>query len=89
MLDSGLPLAPHTFVRGLTAGLALFWSARGALRIWRGVVELDRIAERFGLAKGLVRRVAWRVLLRSTILDPLNASLMAAIVAAYALGEWL
>jgi hypothetical protein len=89
MLDSGLPLAPHTFVRGLTAGLALFWFARGALRIWRGVVELDALAARFGLAKGLVRRVAWRVLLRSTVLDPVNVSLILAILAAYFFGEWV
>ena len=83
---TALPLAPHVFVRGLTAGLALFWTLRGAVRVVRGVLELDRLCARYGLPRGVVRRTACWVLLRATVLDPVNLGLMVTIALVFLLG---
>lgn len=82
-------LAPHVFVRGLTAGLAGFWTLRGIARTLRAVVILDHLAAGYGLSRGLVVRVALRVALRATVLDPTNLALAALILGVVVYGERL
>ena len=84
-----LALEPHVFVRGLTAGLAGFWTLRWLARTFRAVTELDRVAAHYGLSRGLVVRTVLRVLLRATILDPVNLALAFAIGGIALFGERL
>ncbi len=82
-----LELAPHTFVRGLTAGLAAFWTLRAIARLMRAIVQLDGLACEFGLSRGLVISTAWRVLLRATLFDPSNLFLILLLGGVVWLGE--
>ena len=82
-------LPPHLFVRGLTAGLAVFWSLRALVRGVRSVRVLNSLAERSGFSRGVVLRAAWKVLLRSTVLDPTNVFLGLLLLAIVWVGEQL
>jgi hypothetical protein len=69
------------FVRCLALALGLYWSLRGLRRLWVEVQRYDRSAQQHGLRAGLVQRCAWRIALRSTLLDPLNLLLLLLLLA--------
>ncbi len=78
---------PLTFVRAVTGALALVWSVRG---LWRGLCSYRSLERRlFGgpwRAPAWFRRAALHVLLRTTVLDPLNLALMLALCTVWVFG---
>lgn len=78
----GLP-DPYDFVRLVTASLAAFWTARGALRTWRFLRGAEERLAPYRVERSWLRRMVLIALARTTVLDPVNLALMLAL-----LGIW-
>ncbi len=67
---------PYVFVRGVTMTLALCWTLLGLRRSVRFIRTWERRLEPLGVSRRWLRRQVAVVLLRATVLDPLNLALM-------------
>lgn len=64
-------------VRILALALGAYWALRGLWRSWRSIQRYDALAASHGFSAGFVRRTVLTLLLRATLLDPLNLALLA------------
>lgn len=64
-------------VRILALALGAYWALRGLWRSWRSIQRYDALAAGHGFSAGFVRRSVFTLLLRATLLDPLNLALLA------------
>ena len=71
---------PYTFVRTVTIALATIWTVRGLWRAARFVQDWSRKLHGLGFEKAWIRRRVVGLLLRITVLDPVNLALMLALV---------
>jgi len=78
-------LDPFAFVRMVTLTLAAFWSGRAVLRTVRFLNRWSSRLESLGLPRPFLRRQALVVLLRASILDPLNLALLLVLIALWTL----
>jgi hypothetical protein len=67
---------PYDFVRAVTITLASVWTVMGLLRALRFVHRWERRLAILGLSRSWLRRQVGVVLLRATVLDPVNLALM-------------
>ena len=73
-------LDAYDFVRLVTFSLATFWTVRGTIRTWRFLRRWEDRLDRWGVQRAFLRRAALRMVLRTTVLDPVNLALMSVLV---------
>ena len=79
-----MTLDPYTFIRSVTMSLGTFWTLRMVLRTVRFLDRWERRLEPLGIDRSFLRRQALKMLLRASILDPVNLALMLALVTVWA-----
>jgi hypothetical protein len=76
---------PYVFVRAVTMSTAAFWTLRGLVRAARFVRRWERRMHPLGLPHAWFRAQVARMLVRATILDPVNVGLMLVLLAIWSL----
>ena len=67
---------PYDYVRSITVGLATIWTAGGLLRLVRFTREWrDRLVQ-LGMSREWFNRQVGIMVLRTTLLDPINLALL-------------
>lgn len=78
---AALQLSPFSFVRAVTLVLATFWTIRGAVRIIGFAHNWETKLHGWGMSRRWMRRQMGVVVLRSTVLDPINLALSCVLLA--------
>ncbi len=76
-------IEPYAFIRTVTLGLALLWTAAAFLRIARFTARWKRRLAPLGLDDRWWRRRIATACLRATVLDPINLALLC-----FLIGSW-
>ena len=76
-------LDPYTFIRSVTFSLATFWTLRMVMRTVRFLDRWERRLEPLGLQRIWLRRQVLEMMLRASVLDPVNLALSLALVAVW------
>jgi hypothetical protein len=76
---------PYDFVRLTTGTLAFVWTVRGVLRTRRFLSRWEARLDAWGMERRWLRRAVLTVVARTTVLDPVNLALMAALVSLWTL----
>ena len=69
-------IEPYTFVRSVTVGLGAIWTTTGLLRTLRTAKDLRERLSPLSIDDRWWRRQITLVVLRATVLDPLNVALL-------------
>ena len=76
-------LEPYPFIRSVTFAMATFWTLRS---LWRSLRFVERWQRRLG-PLGIERAWLWRqvltMMLRASLLDPVNLALLLALVSVW------
>ena len=78
-------IEPHAFVRSVTFGLGAWWTVLGLRRTLRMAREWRERLRPLDIDEGWWRRQVALVVLRTTVLDPLNLALLCLLVALWTL----
>ena len=77
-------LDPYTFIRTVTFSLATFWTLRMVVRTVRFLNRWERRLGYVGIERRWLRRQMVVMMMRASILDPVNLALLLALITVWA-----
>lgn len=80
--------APYDYVRVITITLGTIWSVRALVRLTRFTMDWYLKLQPLGLDKRWMRRRVVRLVLRTTVLDPINLALLLTLVGSWMVRGW-
>lgn len=78
-----MTLEPYPFIRAVTLSMAAFWTLRTVLRTIRFLDRWERRLAPFGIGRAWLRVQVLRMMLRASVLDPLNLALALALLSVW------